>query len=582
MGQPWRPRTKRFLLIVTAIALVAVICSSSLAQTPTSTPDKTTGLTGKVLGGDLLRVENLLSAKNTTDLATGVIKLDGRKLFTIAAPAISDKNRQQNTPAPIEQRVSSIEQRLERLVQSNIDASKIQVQPRIDSGTGLSTIYVNGQYLLTVTPQDLAIQSTDAVRWTRELNSIIRTALVRAKQERQPQYLSQQALVAGGIVFLILVGHLIASRWQYLLKRHPDTASGQNILPLAPGEAQKYSVPEFLVRQELQHWQQYHFVEVQTWLLQVAKYIIWVGGCFQILGLFPYTRWFQPLIITALQVPLKILAISLGCYLAVQVSFILIEQFFSALKNRKFLPPGASQRLALRASTFTRVLQSVAAITVISIGVLASLSVVGVDLMPLLAGAGVIGLVISFASQNLIKDAINGFLILLEDQYGVGDVIMVGEMVGLVEYMNLRITQLRNSEGRLITIPNGAISIVQNLSKDWSRIDLAVDVSYGTNPDEALQVIQQVTEEIYSDRNWGSKIIEPPEILGIDEIDASGMLIRIWIKTHPLQQWSVAREFRRRLKLHLDQQEIVIEIPKQAVWFGNLMTLVNEQNHSNS
>jgi small-conductance mechanosensitive channel len=264
---------------------------------------------------------------------------------------------------------------------------------------------------------------------------------------------------------------------------------------------------------------------------------------------------------------LQVLGIGLLSYVGIRAIEVLIDQFFDAIAEGQLLEPKASQRLALRVSTFSRVIKSVVTIVFTFVGGLAALSVVGVDLIPLLAGAGIIGIAISFASQSIIKDMINGFLILLEDQYAVGDVITVGEVSGLVENMNLRITQLRNNEGRLITIPNSAIAVVQNLSKDWSRVDIAIDLAYGTDPDRALEVIRQVGESMYSDREWRSKMPEAPEVLGIDELDHTGILIRVWLKTQPLQQWKVGREFRRRLKYALDEAGIEIGSPQQALWF---------------
>jgi small conductance mechanosensitive channel len=538
-----------------------------------------TNPTGPPLGLNLLGVNNILAPRNTATIATGVVRLDGHKLFAIAAPALTGN---QNTPTPIQQRIQSIEQRLNRIAHRNFDPATLKVTRQTDPSSGLPVISVNGQYLMTVTTQDADLQSGELGIWADELTEIIRHALIQAQRERQPEFIRRQVILAAALIMFMLAGSLSMSYWQHRLKAQQQTLLAR---PLIDQEVLATTTADFssssensstaveVVQQKLRNRQKSNFKEIQRSLLQIGKYALWGGGSFEILGLFPYTRWLQPIILSGLKVPLKILGIGLGTYLMIRISFILISRLFATLSEREFFASEISQRLALRASTFARVLQSLVAVSLIVGGVLAALAVVGVDLLPLLAGAGVIGLAISFASQSLIKDAINGFLILLEDQYGVGDVIVVGDIAGLVEYMNLRITQLRNSEGRLITIPNSAISIVQNLSKDWSRIDLAIDVTYGTNPDHALQVIKQAVQEIYSDRAWRDKILEPPEILGIDEIDQAGMLIRVWIKTPPLEQWRVAREFRRRLKLKLDQQEIAIEIPKQSVWFGNLMAL---------
>jgi small conductance mechanosensitive channel len=252
---------------------------------------------------------------------------------------------------------------------------------------------------------------------------------------------------------------------------------------------------------------------------------------------------------------------------------LLIDRFSGFLKAKDFAMLKPYQRLDLRVSTVSQVLRNVTAIVLVGLGFLVILSAIGFDLIPLLAGAGIVGIAISFAAQGLIKDIINGFLIILEDQYAVGDVIVVGDLGGFVENMNLRITQVRNNEGQLITIPNSSIAIVQNLSKDWARVDLTIRVAYETDPDLALGVLRKLAQEIYQEHIWRAKITEPPEVLGIDELQHSGILIRIWIKTQPLQQWAVAREFRRHLKLIMEKEGIAIGIPQQSFLSDNSFTI---------
>ncbi|MGB5772239.1 MAG: mechanosensitive ion channel family protein [Crocosphaera sp.] len=182
---------------------------------------------------------------------------------------------------------------------------------------------------------------------------------------------------------------------------------------------------------------------------------------------------------------------------------------------------------------------------------------------------GFISFALSLASQDFLKDLITGLLILWEDQYAVGDVIIVGDQGGLVENITLRVTQLRNLDGELITIPNRTISMVRNLSSEWSRVNYAIEVSYDTDVDRVLQVIEKVGQELYEDPQWQEPILEAPEILGVDEISHKGILIRLLIKTQPLQQWSVAREFRRRLKNVFDQQGIKVGIPQQKMYIND-------------
>jgi len=200
---------------------------------------------------------------------------------------------------------------------------------------------------------------------------------------------------------------------------------------------------------------------------------------------------------------------------------------------------------------------------------------------PVLAGAGILGIAISFASQSFVKDVINGCLILLEDQYAVGDVIDVGGASGLVEYMNLRVTQLRGAGGRLTTIPNGSIGIVHNLTKDWSRADFTIDVSYDTDVDLALAVLKQVAEQMQSDPEWQETILDPVSLLGVNRLDHSGIQIVIWIKTQPIKQWGVEREFRRRLKLAFAEHGISIGVPQRSLFlphYPELLMLAKNNN----
>ena len=160
-------------------------------------------------------------------------------------------------------------------------------------------------------------------------------------------------------------------------------------------------------------------------------------------------------------------------------------------------------------------------------------------------------------------------LIILEDQYAVGDVITIGEVGGLVENLNLRITQLRDGDGRLITIPNSLVDIVANHSNGWSRSDLKIPVAYQTNVDEAIELIEQVATEMYQDCECRDNILEPPLVLGIEDFAERGFIVRLWFKTEPLKQWDISREFRRRLKNTFEAAGIPLPLPQQQIWVNN-------------
>ncbi len=272
--------------------------------------------------------------------------------------------------------------------------------------------------------------------------------------------------------------------------------------------------------------------------------------------------------LTSLKIPLRVGMIGLVTYMAIRLSYALIEHFNSTLANHYLITQAANRRLQLRVSTISGVTRGIVTVGCIGVGALVALSAIGIDIAPLLAGAGIIGVAVSLASQNLIRDTINGFLIILEDQYAVGDVINVGDVGGLVENLNLRITQLRDAEGRLITIPNSEIKTVANLSSQWSRADLNIPVAYQTDVNKALELIGQVAQKMSQDLNWREYILEPPQVLGVDNFEERGAIVKVWIKTQPLKQWDVSREFRRRLKVAFDEAGIPIPLPQQEIWFN--------------
>nr|WP_277876660.1 MULTISPECIES: mechanosensitive ion channel family protein [unclassified Leptolyngbya] len=216
----------------------------------------------------------------------------------------------------------------------------------------------------------------------------------------------------------------------------------------------------------------------------------------------------------------------------------------------------------MRSTTIAEALKGLITFVLVMVGIIWTLDLFSVPTSSILAGGAVIGLAISFGSQSLIKDLVNGCLILVEDQFAVGDVIQIDQQSGLVENLNLRVTQLRNSEGHLITIPNSTIANVCNLTRLWSRIDFSIVVAYENDPKRVLDVLKQVSQQMYDDPQWRDRIPELPEVLGIDDLSHTGMLVRVWIKTAPMEQWSVGREFRLRVRQAFEANQIQIGKPQ--------------------
>ena len=191
-----------------------------------------------------------------------------------------------------------------------------------------------------------------------------------------------------------------------------------------------------------------------------------------------------------------------------------------------------------------------------------------INLRSLLVGAGVVGVALGFGAQNLVRDYLNGLLILIENQYGVGDVIKIGDIAGLVESVNLRITTLRDVEGRVHIIPNGEIKIVTNLTKEYSWSLLDIGVAYKEDVDHVMKVLQSVGDELYGDEEFRPFLLEPIEILGVNDFAESQVTIRVRFKTLPIKQWAVGREFRRRIKKAFDREGIEIPFPHRTVYIG--------------
>ena len=231
----------------------------------------------------------------------------------------------------------------------------------------------------------------------------------------------------------------------------------------------------------------------------------------------------------------------------------------SALARTGEIP---SLRRVQRAETVGALLASVASFAIWTLAALMALGTLGLDLGPLIAGAGIVGVAIGFGSQNLVRDFISGIFMLMEDQYGVGDVVDAGPATGTVEGVGLRTTRLRDVNGTLWHIPNGEIRRVGNRSQGWARALVDVEVAYSTDLDAATRTIERVAQELDADDQWAPKLLEQPEVWGVEELGPDSIRVRLVAKTRPLEQWKVARELRARLKVAFDQAGIEVSAQK--------------------
>lgn len=261
---------------------------------------------------------------------------------------------------------------------------------------------------------------------------------------------------------------------------------------------------------------------------------------------------------------LKIFLILILTLVAIKGCQLLIDRLFGRLfKNHK-----DDAEIQKRSDTLKSVTQNILTVTIVTVAILMVLKVLDIEIGPILAAAGVVGIAVGFGAQELVKDVINGFFILLDDQIRVGDVVDIAGKGGLVENVNLRMTVLRDIAGNVHFIPNGEISVVTNMTKEYSRYVFDIGVAYRENVDDVIAVIKQVDEELRNDMAFKFDILEPIEILGLDKFADSAVIIKARTKTKPIRQWAVGREFNRRLKMKFDELNIEIPFPHTTLYMG--------------
>jgi moderate conductance mechanosensitive channel len=235
-------------------------------------------------------------------------------------------------------------------------------------------------------------------------------------------------------------------------------------------------------------------------------------------------------------------------------------------------PAIATERKARRADALGSIFGSVASAFIWTLSLLTVLGGFGIELGPYIASLGIIGVALGFGAQDLVKDFISGIFMLLEDQYGVGDVVDSGEATGVVEGISLRTTRIRSVDGTLWYVPNGEIRRLGNMSQEWARALLDIGVSYETDVAEASRIISEVAEQMASEDEYVAKFLDAPEVWGVQNLGPDSVDIRLVIKTTPGDQWAIARELRARIKRAFDDASVEIPFPQRTIWLRTDVT----------
>lgn len=533
-------------------------------------------------------------------IETAPVTFEGDELFRVVAPTVRDRSKPGDL-IPVEIRADEVKANLRRVISedlpdevqqqrgynTNFDPKTLEIFPTTLNKQ--TVIVAKDAYrsqlldLVSVTDLDAAYHGVTVDELANRWQTILYTKLLRELEERSPATIERNI----GTAIYIGVGTVVLSLLLWLAQRlvnnrYKDVKARLALLvadPIAanptPAELVSSS-PEVTaapattdvntLQRQLSLKRRRNLVGALRGLLSLGQIALWLSGLALILNLFPQTRQLGS---GLSDVPIRLVVIWFVASLLNWTGDLLIDRLAYAWEDDQFsaflFAVDDAQRKTLRVSTIIKALRGLKTFLVFCVGIGWALQTMGVPIASVLAGGAIVAFAITLAFQSLAKDLINGCLILWEDQYGIGDVVSIGGSTGLVENMNLRVTQLRDGEGRLITIPNSSIAKVENLTRTWSRVDFDIEVDYDTNIDQVLEVIGEVTDKLYREPEWHDRIVDPPEVLGIDRLSHAGTQIRVWIKTHPSQQWLVGREFRRRVWSAFHQHGIRIGTPQQAL-----------------
>ena len=513
------------------------------------------------------------ASSNQSSIVYAPITLDGREIVHIAARKGTSNNLNQNTISPLDIRVEMYEENLSQIIATGFNPKTLYVTPAQNKQQTVILVGDTGKLkrskLMSVTELDAQLHGLSVNDLAGEYSKNIRSKLIKALQERQPASIQRNFFNSLGILAgIILLTALLVFYYKSFGKKGERLQQEEPLLSDSGIDSENAALEAEENAQMMEYCQQkiiwqrkLNINKLKRWILVISLFLLWVLGLAAITGMFPYTRWLEDWLLTK---PL-LLAIILSTILGIKASDVIIDFLFRKILDRESQKSNISARRISRLTTFSNVIKGAITSIWMVLGILWFLEKLHIPIIPILAGAGIVGFAVSFSSQNLIRDIINGIIMLWEDQFIIGDLINVSGTVGVVEHVNLRMTQLRQANGILSTISNSSISIVHNLTKDWSRIVFTVDISPEADIDKALDIVKETACGMQTDEEWKDSVIDPVNVLGVNNISSNGIEIMLWFKTEPGTQFALAREFRRRLKYAFDRENIDIGIPQNSL-----------------
>ena len=521
------------------------------------------------------------------NLDIGKVRLDGKLLFRVATPTPEDTGSSKSR-SPIERRVKTIEFHLSDIVQRGFDPNTLKITP---SKLGNQTIIVASdkdwgpRNVLSVTHYDVELDEPGTIEQIAEgWSKIIKEALLQAWEQRQPKYQKQQIPFVLGVLTAILAGSFGIKKSQDLRnyirqtleqrQRDLEATESNPSKPITSDssvDAASLPIPQEKPRHRLARYfpqlsldQQISINLIVRRVLFAVQFVLWLGGIAIILQRFPQTHasgdWL-------LRVPLAYIGIPIGVQILKLVLDTIIKSSTKRIVDQIREGGNGNVRLHARAKTIVTVLEELTGYLAVLLGlILFFYAIKALNIILIAIGA------IAFLSQDVLKDFLQTYFIILEDQYALGDWVQIGEVNGQVEKISLRASQVRARCGNLFTIAHGSFTEVRNFSHGYSGIDLYIDVAYKTDLDQAMDVIEQVAKHMQQDSDslWG-KCITTTTMKGVENFGDNSITIRFILNTEAGQQWDVAREYRRLLKSAFDQAGIDIPFPQRSIWFKNAL-----------
>jgi small-conductance mechanosensitive channel len=513
------------------------------------------------------------------DLAYGSVQLDGHNLFDVAAPTALANGSETRGANPDDVRIKRIENRLKTFLREHLNTRDDLESLRV-TVTQLNALYivqastaamVDSVGLVTITDNDTEIYGITAPEVGAYFAAQIQQGLARAYRERETSYIRK--VVAWAVVFLLMACLLGFVLWRLSQRtrrrqRHLQeelrslssdfTPAGDGGTPEEIDWAENLRATRYTLKRQLNR-QRTHLQG-----LMLAQGLLWLLTISFCLRLFPQTRLVGLLLLNR---PMAVALTWGGIMLIWQANLYITERlvlFF--LQQDETVSEKKRERLQKRLPTLADTLKGLVQALLLIIGiVLSALFIFGVSGFQLFASAGVVGVAASIIFQSALQDVISGAMLLWHDAYAIGDIITVGDSAGQVEAITLLMTQLRSADGELISLRNGTIDNVRNLTKEWSCLNLAIDVALNTDTDKVLHLMGEVFAAMAGEAEWQASILEEPDILAIDRLAHSGATLIIQAKTAPMQQWSVTREYLRRLKHSFEQAGVEFGIPQQTI-----------------